>query len=117
LSYLLVRNDDAADHVLETEDLRARLDGCSYLVLEARIRMDDVPLFGGGASLTHFKMTPTMRESPTSTALKYKARRNTTASTTVVDLTTSARLGQFTRRNSAATSRKNCWTRPRNSML
>src|SRR5215510_10832168 len=117
LADLLVRDDDPADHVLQPEDLRARLDGRGHLVLETRVRMDHVPLLGGSPSLAHFKMTPTMRESPTSTALRYRARMNTTASTTVVDLTTSARLGQFTRRNSAATSRKNCWTRPRNSML
>src|SRR5262245_10864345 len=40
----------------------------------------------------------------------------TTASTTTVDRATSARLGQLTRRNSPATSLKNCWIRFRNSI-
>src|SRR6266478_2507336 len=113
LAYLLVRYHHAADHVLEPENLRARLDRRCHLVLEARVGVDDVPLLGGGACacFAHFRMTPTIRASPTSTAPRYKARMRTTARTTAVDLITSARLGQFTRRNSAATSRKNCWTR------
>src|SRR5215468_10265167 len=40
----------------------------------------------------------------------------TTARTTTVDRATSARLGQLTRRNSAATSLKNFWMRFRNSI-
>ena len=68
LPYLLVRYHHAADHVLEPEDLRARLDGRRHLVLEARVGVDDVPLLGGGAGFAHFRMTPTIRASATSTA-------------------------------------------------
>src|SRR5215831_18549057 len=58
LTDLLVRHDDPADHVLQPEDLRARLDGRGHLVLEARVRMNDVPLLVGSPSLAHFRMTP-----------------------------------------------------------
>src|SRR5262245_61414019 len=68
LADLLVRDHDPTDHVLEAEDLRARLDGRRHLVLETRVGVDDVPLFGDSPRLAHLRITPTTLESPTSTA-------------------------------------------------
>src|SRR5690349_1729736 len=119
LPHLLGRHDHAADHVLQPEDPGARLDAGRDLVLEARVGMDHEPLLGRRARprLAHFRITPTRRDRATSTAPRYIARTNTTTRTTAVEAATSWRLGQFTRRNSPATSSKNSFTRFRNSML
>src|SRR5713226_2079695 len=116
LPHLLGRHDHAPDHALQPEDLRARLDAGRHLVLEARVGVDHEPLLRGGTRLAHFSMTSTSRERPTSTAPRYIARTHTTTSPTIVDTATSLRLGQFTRRNSAATSWKNSFTRFKKSI-
>src|SRR4029453_18925846 len=118
LPHFLGRHHHPADHLGEPEDLGPGLDGLRHLVLEPRIGVDDKPLLrlGRGSGISHRRMVSTIRESPTSTAPRKKARAKTTATTTTVELTTSARLGHETRRNSASTSRKNCCIRPRNSM-
>src|SRR4029077_290179 len=85
LPHLLGRHDHAADHVLESEDLGARLDGRRDLVLETRVGVDHEPLLGGRTGLTHLSITPTSRDRPTSTAPRYIASTNTTTSTTAVD--------------------------------
>src|SRR6266853_860715 len=116
LPHLFRRHDHAPDHVLEPEDPGPRLDAGRDLVLEARVGVDHEPLLGRRPRLAHFRITPTRRDRATSTAPRYIARTNTTTSTTAVEAATSWRLGQFTRRNSPATSSKNSFTRFRNSM-
>src|SRR5215813_11930286 len=109
LPHLLRRHHDPADHLGQAEDLGARLDRLRHLVLEPRVGVHDEPLLrlGRGLGLAHFRILSTMRESPMSTAPRKKASTNTTTTTTTVEFATSARLGHVTRRNSAATSRKN----------
>src|SRR5229473_32327 len=116
LPHLFRRHDHAPNHVLEPEDPGPRLDAGRDLVLEARVGVDHEPLLGRRPRLAHFRITPTRRDRATSTAPRYIARTNTTTSTTAVEAATSWRLGQFTRRNSPATSSKNSFTRFRNSM-
>src|SRR5438132_1156675 len=53
LAHLLRGHDDAAEEILEAEDLGPRLDGRRHLVLEPRIGVDDEPLLRGRARLTH----------------------------------------------------------------
>src|SRR6266545_4530237 len=116
LPHLLRRHDDAAEHILEAEALGPGLDPLPHLLLETGVSVDHEPLLRRRARSAHFRTTPTIRERITSTSPRYRATTKTRASTTTVDAATSARLGQFTRRNSAATSRKNCWTFLKNSI-
>src|SRR6185295_15213890 len=116
LPHLLGRHDHAPDRILKSEDPGPGLDAGRHLVLEARVGVDHEPLLGRRPRLAHFRITPTRRDRATSTAPRYIARTNTTTSTTAVEAATSWRLGQFTRRNSPATSSKNSFNRFRNSM-
>src|SRR5258705_5734704 len=96
LPHLLGRHDHAADHVLEPEDAGPGLDAGRDLVLEARIGVDHEPLLGGRPRLAHFRITPTRRDTATSTAPRYIARTNTTSRPTPALVAPAYRLGQFT---------------------
>src|SRR5262245_29842789 len=117
LHHLLGGDEDADDPLPHAEDLGARLDRLGHLVLEARVRVDDVPLLRRGRRglSTHRRILSTMRASPMSTAPRKNASTTVTTITTVVELMSSCRLGQVTFLNSTITSLTNSCARLTNS--
>src|SRR6185369_15855176 len=114
LDDVLGRDEHVADLVLQAVRPDALLERFLHLVLEARVGVDDVPVFRGGVAHCRHAPTPNLRmiqitrlSMPKSRANRYRPKKIDTRITTTVVAYTSFCDGHVTRLSSLRTSLRN----------